>query len=73
MMLDHEGAVEAERLGLEIIFDEVTVPFRAVELAAAPPCRGAAEQTEPHLCVLVTFPPRTLKGIGRLAKCRARP
>ena len=49
MVLDDKGAVKAERLGLDIVFDEVAEPLAAVELAAAAaPRRRAAEQTELH-------------------------
>src|SRR5271154_1332828 len=48
VMLDYKGAVEAERLGLDIVLDEVAIAFRAVEFGTAAPCRRTAEQAEPH-------------------------
>jgi hypothetical protein len=48
VVLDDEGAVKAERLGLDVVFDEVAKPFGAVELAAAAARCRAAEQSEPH-------------------------
>ncbi len=52
MVLDDEGAVEAERLGLDIVFNEVAKPLAAVELGGLipgeAPRRRAAEQTKPH-------------------------
>ena len=48
MVLDHEGAVKAERFRLDVVFDEVAKSFGAVELAAAAARGGAAEQPEPH-------------------------
>jgi hypothetical protein len=48
MMLDDKGAAKAERLGLDIVLDEIAEALAAVELgAAAPRCR-AAEQAELH-------------------------
>jgi len=48
MVLDHEGAVKAQRLGFNIIFDEIAKPLGTIELTAAPACRRTAEQSEPH-------------------------
>src|SRR5690242_17925075 len=53
MVLDDKGAAKAERLGLDIVFDEIAEAFAAVELGrlrgvGAPRCR-AAEQTELHM------------------------
>src|SRR5262249_83847 len=48
MVLDDKGAVKAERLGLDIVFDEIAEPLAAVELGAAASCGGTAEQTELH-------------------------
>jgi hypothetical protein len=72
-VLDHEGTVEAKRLGLDIVLDEIAITFRAVEFATASPCRGAAEQTEPYLYLLVTCAEDSLGGNGRLAKFHAAP
>ena len=49
MVLDDKGAVKAERLGLDVVVDEVAKPLAAVEFGAAAPCGGAAEETELHL------------------------
>jgi hypothetical protein len=48
VVLDDKGAVKAERLGLDVVFDEIAKPLAAVELGTAAPRRGAAEQTELH-------------------------
>src|SRR5688572_24766924 len=48
MVLHAERAAEAQCLGLDVVFDPVVVPLCAVELTAASPCRGAAEQSELH-------------------------
>src|SRR5205807_4310369 len=53
MVLDYKGAAKAERLGLDIVFDEVAEAFAAVELGrlrgVGAPRRRAAEQTELHM------------------------
>jgi hypothetical protein len=46
MVLDDEGAVKAERLGLDVVIDEVSKAFGAVELAAA--SRAAALPNRPN-------------------------
>src|SRR5262245_17215167 len=48
MVLDDEGAVEAERLGLDVVVDKIPEPFAAVELGAPASCRSATEETEFH-------------------------
>src|SRR5437764_11928300 len=48
VVLDDKGAVKAERLGLDVGFDEIAEPLAAVELRSAAPCGGAAEETELH-------------------------
>ena len=48
MMLDHEGRVVAERLGLDVVFDVVAKALAAVEVGAAALRLGAAEQSEFH-------------------------
>ena len=53
MMLDDKGAVKPERLGLDVVFDEIAKPFAAVELGSAAPRRGAAEQAKLHRCSLL--------------------
>ena len=57
MMLDDKGAVKAEPLGLDIVFDEIAEAFAAVELGrlrwTGAPRRRAAEQTEPHRAMLL--------------------
>src|SRR5947207_7906298 len=56
MVLDDKGAVKAERLGLDIVIDEIAEAFAAVELGRlrriGAPRRRAAEQTEPHRAML---------------------
>ena len=37
MVLDDERAVEAERLGLDVVFNEIAEPLAAVELGATAP------------------------------------
>ena len=49
MVLDHEGAVVAERLGLDVVFDVVAKALTAVEVRAAALGLGAAEQSEFHV------------------------
>src|SRR5262245_56172671 len=51
-MLNNERAVEAERLGLDVVFDELTEPLAAVELGTAAPRRRTAEQAELHCLTL---------------------
>ena len=72
MMLDDKGAVKAERLGLDIVVDEVAEPLGAVEFAARRgPRRRAAEQTEPHDVALLSSPPGDeASGGARCSKCR---
>ena len=48
MMLDQERAVEAERLGLDIVVDEVAEPLAAVHVRTATLSLGTAKQSEPH-------------------------
>src|SRR5947208_12257645 len=48
VVLDDKGAVKAERLGLDVVFDEITEPLAAVELGTAAPGGGAAKETELH-------------------------
>src|SRR5208337_842485 len=48
VVLDDEGAVKAERLGLDVVFDEVAEALAAVELGTTAPRCGAAEETELH-------------------------
>src|SRR6185436_9169556 len=48
MVLHAERAAKAQSLGLDVVFDPVVVALGAVELTAASPCRGAAEQSELH-------------------------
>ena len=72
MVLDDKGAVKTERLGLDIVIDEVAEPLRAVELALArtgAPRRSAAEQTEPHMPCSVSAAAR-VGARPRCSKCR---
>jgi hypothetical protein len=48
VVLDDKGAVKAERLRLDVVLDEIAKSFAAVELGAAAPGRGAAEETKLH-------------------------
>ena len=48
VVLDDERAVEAERLGLDVVVDEIAEPLAAVELGTTAPRRCTAEQTELH-------------------------
>jgi hypothetical protein len=62
MVLHDERAVKAQCLSLDVVFDEVVVALRAVELTAASPCLGAAEQSELHETPFVELAfPRTTK------------
>jgi hypothetical protein len=52
VVLDDKGAVKAERLGLDVVIDEIAEALAAVEVgAAATRCR-TAEETELHPSVL---------------------
>src|SRR5262245_12166708 len=48
MVLDDEGAVQAKRLGLDVVVDEIPEPLAAVELGAPATCRGTTEEAEFH-------------------------
>jgi hypothetical protein len=48
VVLDDECAVEAERLGLDVVVDEVAEPLAAVELGTAAPRRCTAKQAKLH-------------------------
>src|SRR6516162_5435543 len=48
MMLDQEGAVIAERLGFDIVFDEVAEALAAVGVGAAAPGLRTAEKSKSH-------------------------
>ena len=52
MVLDDKGAVKAQRLGLDVVIDEVAEALAAVELGAAAPRRRTAEETELHYLTL---------------------
>src|SRR4029077_1332813 len=64
MVLDDKGAVKAERLGLDVVIDEVAEALGAVELGTAAPCGRTAEKTELHYLTL-TYPMERLR-CGRL-------
>jgi hypothetical protein len=71
VVLDDKGAVKAERLGLDVVFDEIAKSLAAVEFGAAAPCRGAAEQTELHcsgFLQAINSPPRLCRR-ARCSKC----
>src|SRR5438093_4279138 len=48
VVLDDECAVEAERLGLDVVVDEVAEPLAAVELGTTAPRRCTAKQAKLH-------------------------
>ena len=48
MMLDQERRVIAERLGLDIVFDELLVALPGIDIRAAMAGRRAAEKSKPH-------------------------
>jgi hypothetical protein len=48
VMFDDEGAAKAERLGLDVVFNEVAESLCAVEFRTAAPRRGAAEEAKLH-------------------------
>src|SRR4051812_19479384 len=48
MVLDHEGRVITQRLGLDVVFDVVLEALAAVEVGAAALRLRAAEQSEFH-------------------------
>jgi hypothetical protein len=51
-MLDQESAVIAERLGFDIVVDEVAEPLAAVGVGTAAPRLCAAEQSKTHRLLL---------------------
>ena len=76
MVLDDKGAVKAERLGLDIVFDEIAKALGAVELGLfgplGAPRRRTAEQAELHRLTLVAKPLLgwTLRQRQQCSKCR---
>src|SRR6266700_2492042 len=48
VVLDDERTVEAERLGLNVVVDEIAEPLTAVELGTPASRRRTAEQAELH-------------------------
>src|SRR6201987_2774821 len=52
VMLDEKGAVIAERLGFDIVVDELAKPLAAVGIGTAAPRLGAAEQSKTHRLLL---------------------
>ena len=48
MVLDEERALVAERLGLEVLLDELAEPGAAVDVGPAAPGLRAAEEPETH-------------------------
>ena len=48
MVLDDKGAVKAERLGLDVVLDEIAKSLAAIEFGTAASRCGAAEETELH-------------------------
>src|SRR5215831_8782410 len=56
VMLDKKGAVKAERLGLDIVVDEVSKTLAAVGVRPAAPGLRAAEQSKAHLVLLEKRP-----------------
>ena len=48
MMLNEKGGMITERLGLNIVFDELAITLARIRVGAAMAGRGAAEQTEAH-------------------------
>src|SRR5947209_8530753 len=53
MMLDEKGAVKAERLGFDIVIDELAEALAAVRVGTAAPCLRAAEQSKTHRLLLL--------------------
>ena len=48
MMFDQKGRMIAQRLSLDIVFDELPIALAGIHVGAAMAGRGAAEQTEAH-------------------------
>ncbi len=48
MMLDQKRRMIAERLGLDIVVDELLVALAGIDVRSAMAGRGAAEKTKPH-------------------------
>jgi hypothetical protein len=47
-MLDQEGRMIAERLGLNILFDELLITLPGIDIRPAMAGRRAAEKSKPH-------------------------
>ena len=74
MVLDDKGAVEAERLGLDIVLDPLAETLAAVghfRAGAGPPRLRAAEKSETHLGR--SFVEAPLEAAARLPACAAIP
>jgi hypothetical protein len=67
MVLDDEGAVEAERLGLDVVVDEIPEPLAAVELGAPATCRSTTEEAEFHDSPLLSLHRASRQTATRLA------
>src|SRR6266852_2087900 len=52
VVLDEKGAVVAERLGLDIVLDELAETLAAVDLGAAAPGLRTAKKSKPHRLLL---------------------
>src|SRR5262245_65686803 len=52
VMLDDEGAVVAERLGLDVILHEFSEARAAVDVGSSASGLGATKQSKPHALVL---------------------
>jgi hypothetical protein len=52
MVLDQKGAVIAERLGFDIVLDELAEALTAVGVGTAAPSLGTAKQSKPHFLLL---------------------
>src|SRR5262249_56306090 len=48
MMLDQKGGMVAQRLGLDIVFDELPIALTGIHVRPAVTRGGAAEQTKAH-------------------------
>src|SRR5271167_2815286 len=70
MVLDEKSAVEAQRLGLDIVFDELAEALAAVGIGAAAPGLGTAEESKSHLNLPSVSAAMTRTGARRGAHLR---
>src|ERR1700738_759601 len=70
MMLDEKRSVVAERLGYDIVLDEIAKALAAVGVGAAAPGLGTAEKSKSHRLLLT---PNGARWIGAVRPSRRPP